>query len=156
MKTSSRTLIGFGIGLAVLVIITIILVLTVGQKTAPELSDNTPQGVLQRYLLAVQEKNYPVAYAYLNPHDFKNPGGPTQTYEDWLQSARNTRNHTWKAYLGQVTVNADTASIVLNIDVFRADGPLANPINSNSITFLLDRSSGKWLIISPTDLYWIY
>ncbi len=156
MKTSSRTLLGFGIAIAVLIIVTIILVLTLGQGNAPLLSENTPQGVVQRYLVAVQEKNYPAAYAYLVPQDPKNLNSPPQTYDNWLISVQNNTNTTWKASLGTVTTTGDSATVIVMIDVFRAGGPFSNPVNSHTTTFILRQSGLSWLIISPTDLYWLY
>ena len=156
MRTSSRTLIGFGIAIAVLIIGTIVMVLTLGKGHAPLLSENTPQGVVQRYLIAVQEKNYPGAYAYLVPQDPKNINNPPQTYDNWLISAQNNPNTTWKANLGTVNITGESATVIVTIDVFRAGGPFANPVNTNSITFILKQSGATWLIISPTDLYWLY
>ena len=160
MRTSSRTLLGFGIGIAVLIIVTIVLVLTLGKGHAPLLSENTPEGVVQRYLLAVQEKNYPAAYAYLVPLDPKNVNSPIhspiQTYDNWLISAQNNTNTTWKANLGAVNITGESATVIVMIDVFRAGGPFANPVNTNNITFILKQSGSTWLIISPTDLYWLY
>jgi hypothetical protein len=156
MKTSSRTLIGFGIAIAVLIIVTIILVLTLGKGKAPLLSENTPQGVVQRYLVAIQEKNYPAAYAYLSPQDPKNINTPAQTYDNWLISAQNNTSTTWKASLGTVTTTGDSATVIVMIDVFRAGGPFSNPVNSRNMTFILKQSGSTWLIISPTDLYWLY
>ena len=156
MKTSSRALLGFGIAVAVLIIGTLILVLTLGKGNSPLLSENTPQGVVQRYLLAVQEKNYPAAYAYLVPSDPQNINNPAQTYDNWLISAQNNTNTTWKANLGTVTVNGDSATVIVMVDVFRAGGPFANPVNTNNLTFILKQSGATWLIVSPTDLYWLY
>ncbi len=156
MRTSSRTLLGFGIAIVVLIIVTIVLVLTLGKGQSPLLSENTPEGVVQRYLLAVQEKNYPAAYAYLVPLDPKNINSPIQTYDNWLVSAQNNTNSTWKANLGAVNITGESATVIVMIDVFRAGGPFANPVNTHNITFILKRSGATWLIISPTDLYWLY
>jgi len=65
VKSSSRLLMGFGIGIIVLVIITVVLALSLGQKNAPLLSADTPEGAVQRFLLAVQSKDYTAAYNYL-------------------------------------------------------------------------------------------
>jgi hypothetical protein len=156
MKTSNRTLIGFGIAMATLVIATIVLVLTLGQSNAPLLAENRPEGIVQRYLLAIQDKNYPAAYLYLAPTDPKNINAPAQTYDNWLMSAQNSGNSTWKANLGQVNITGDTASVIVMIDVFRAVGPLGNPVSTNTMTFLLKQTGPDWLIISPVDLYWLY
>lgn len=67
MKTSSRMLIGFGSAIAVLIIVTVVLVLTLGQGSSATLPGDTPQGTIQRYLLAVQNKDYAEAYNFLAP-----------------------------------------------------------------------------------------
>jgi hypothetical protein len=156
MKTSNRTLVGFGIGIAALVIITIILVLTLGRSNPTLLPENTPQGVVQRYLQAVQEKNYQVAYNYLAPFDPKNSNGPVQSFDNWTMSNQNSNNSTWKAELVGVKFNGDSASVTVMIDIFSPGGPLANPVRTNTMTFILNKTASSWMIITPTDLYWLY
>ena len=156
MKSSNRTLVGFGIGIGALVTITIILVLTLGGGNPTILPENTPQGVVQRYLQAVQEKNYQIAYNYLAPADPKNPNGPFQSYDNWVMSTQNSNNSTWKANLSNVNINGDNATVEVMIDIFIPGGPLANPVRTNTLTFILNKRASNWLITSPTDLYWLY
>jgi hypothetical protein len=159
MKTSRRTLIGFGAGIAALVILTIILVLTLGQHKAPLLSEDTPAGAVQRYLLAVQARDYPAAFSYLAPQETALPvNGKTsfQTYDEWLMSTQNSGKSTWKATLGSVNITGSSASVEVMIDIFRTEGPLGNPISTNTLIFMLKNSGEKWLILSPADLYWLY
>lgn len=156
MRTSNRTLMGFGIGIGVLILTTIILVLTLGKGTANLLAENTPEGVVQRYLLAIQEEDYQAAYSYLIPHDPKSIDNPTMTYDEWLMNVRNNSNNTWKASLGAVKITGDSATVEVMIDVFRPGGPFANPVNTNNETFILKKTGPSWLITSPTYLYWLY
>jgi hypothetical protein len=156
MRTSSRTLLGFGIGLGILIVVTIILALTLGRGNSPLMAENTPQGIVQRYLLAVQEKNYSAAYNYLAPSDPKNVNGPIQSYDMWLQASQNSANSTWKANLGQVSISGETANVGITIEVLRPGGPFGNPVNTNNITFFLKKVGANWLIVSPADLYWLY
>jgi hypothetical protein len=156
MKTSSRTLIGFGIALGALILVCIVMVLTIGTKNAPLLDENTPSGVVQRYLIAVQNKNYQTAYNYLAPPVPSNIDYKVQTFEDWMMSAQNSGDQTWKANLGNVNITGDTANVIVMVDIFRANGPLANPVNTINVTFLLKKIDSNWQIILPTDLYWLY
>jgi hypothetical protein len=160
MKPSSRMLIGFGSAIAVLIVITVVLVLVLGQSGSPSLPENTPQGTVQRYLQAVQDKDYAKAYNYLAPQSTPTPDGikpiPPQTFEYFVMSAQNTANITWKANLGKVTQTGNTASVEIIVDVFRAQGPFGSPINSHNLTFFLQKNGANWLITAPTDLYWIY
>ena len=161
MRTSSRALIGFGAAIAVLVIVTIVLVLTLGKGNAALLSEKTPEGTVQRYLIAIQDQNYAAAYQYLSPQDLspqvpENIKEPVLTYDNWLTSVQQSANSTWKADLGKVTISGDTASVTITIDVFREEGRLGNPVNTHDMTFMLKKADTGWLIISPTDLYWLY
>lgn len=65
MKTSTRWLTGFGIGLAALIIVTLVLVFTVGQRNEPSFPANTPEGTVQRYLLAIQANDLEKAKTYI-------------------------------------------------------------------------------------------
>ena len=158
MKSSSRLLISFGIGIIALVIVTVVLVLTIGQGNTHLLPENTPEGVVQRYLLAIQESDYSKAYSYLAPQPTPTDyyKGSPQSFEYFVNSAQNAANTTWKANLGKVTVKDNTASVELTVDIFRSAGPLENPIHTNTIIFLLVKSGDNWLVTSPIDLYWIY
>jgi len=160
MNSSNRVLVGFGIGIAVLVIITIILVFTLGQKSAPLFSENTPEGTVQRYLQAIQDREYTKAYSYITPvptpTDYPKGYPPPQSFEYWMQSAQNSANTNWRATLGQTVISGDTATVGIKVEVFRSQGLFNNPIHSNAVTFSLKKVNNLWLITSPTELYWIY
>jgi hypothetical protein len=157
VKSSSRLLLGFGIGIAVLVIITVVLALALGQKNAPLMDSDTPEGVVQRFLLAVQSKDYPAAYNYLLPPDTTaDDKSPPRTFEWFSSSAQNVSNNTWKASLGKTSINGENASVEITLEVFVSGGPFGNPIRSQNIIFSLKKVGSAWLITSPTDMYWLY
>jgi hypothetical protein len=158
MKSSNRMLIGFAGGIIVLVIITIVLVFTLGQVKSPILPENTPQGVVQRYLQAVQNKDFAAAYSYLTPPS-GTPDitkGPPQTFDFYVSSAQGAVRNAWKASLGKVSETGDTASVEVDIEVFTSEGPFGNAIHTNNITFFMKKSGPNWLITAPLDLYWLY
>ncbi len=157
MKSSSRLLIGFGIGTLVLVIITVVLALALGQKNAPLLPDNSPEGTVQRFLLAVQAKDYTLAYTYLAPpteppDKFSAP----RSFADFSSSTQNLPNNPWKASLGKTSIQGDTATVEVTVEVFVAGGPFGNPIRSQNVNFSLQKVGNVWLIISPANLYWLF
>jgi hypothetical protein len=161
MKSSNRVLVGFGIGLVFLVIITIVLVYTLGQNKASLLPENTPEGVVQRYLQAIQNRQYMEAYGYLasipTPTPAEIPKAPPRpTFEDWVRSVENASNTTWKASLGMTVINGDTATVEVIIEVFSFRGPFENPVRSDNVLFSLQREDDIWLITSPTYVYWLY
>jgi hypothetical protein len=162
MRSSSRVLIGFGIALAVLVVVTIVLVFTLGQKNIPLLDESTPEGTVQRYLLAIQDQEYSKAYSYLSIPPSPSPNGapkpvyPATSYDFWLMSAQNAAKNTWKANLETTVVSGNTATVSLTVEVFRTRGLFENPVSTNTVTFSLQKEGTGWSITSPIDVYWVY
>jgi hypothetical protein len=154
MNSSNRWLIIFAIVIGILVIATVSLVLLIKGNEVTLLPEDTPQGIVQRYLIAVQEKDYPVAYNYL----YFDSSQKNQTYNDWLSMVMPQASNqvTWKASLGKTTQNGNNASVEVIIDTVRPGGPFGNPTSSQQILFQLSKIDGKWLIASPTYIYWIY
>ncbi len=160
MKPSSRILIAFGSAIAVLIIVTVVLVLTLGQGSSVSLPQNSPQGAIQRYLQAVQDKDYAKAYSLLTPPTTPTPDGgkpvPPQDFQYYVMSAQNAANNTWKANLGKVTETGNTATVDVSVEVFRPSGPFGNQVSTNNVTFFLKQAGNSWLITAPLDLYWLY
>jgi hypothetical protein len=154
VNASRKFLLGFGIVIVVVVAVAVTLAIVGGNQSPQLLDENTPEGTVQRYLLAVKDKDYPRAYSYLSP---QSEYLKTNPYEDWVRSLQNNRNNSsWKAGIVRSSVKENDATVEVSIDVFRADGALSNPVNSNTITFVMKKQSGKWMIDSPVDLYWLY
>ncbi len=154
MNSSRRWLIIFAVIIGVLVIATVSLVLFTKENIDTLLPEDSPQGTVQRYLIAIQDRDYPKAYTYL--HIKQSP--KNLTYSDWLNSMPiyQTSQSVWKATLGKTTQNGDNATVEVTIDAFRPSGPFGDSLRSQQITFQLTKIDGNWLITSPTYIYWIY
>jgi hypothetical protein len=155
MKSQNRLLIGFGIAIAILVFVAIALVLTVGQQKPAMLAEGTPEGTVQRYLVALQNKEFDKAYDFLSSEatsEFPKP----QTRDMWIQSAQGLQELAWKANLGKVSVTGDTARVEVNIQTFRAGGAFDNNSYSRNVTFFLKKQGQSWLITSPRETYILY
>jgi hypothetical protein len=146
-------LVVFGIAIAVLAVVALVLVLLTGENGGDLLDEASPEGTVQRYLMAIQQSDWQEAYAYISPESFPK----TDSYEEWLRSVPPASDQSiWKATLGSITRNGNTASVEVMIDTFRPSSPFENPVRSQEITFQLSQTSGKWLIVSPTFVYWVY
>jgi hypothetical protein len=138
---------------AVIAIITVALVLLTGNEQPDLLDEASPEGTVQRYLVAIQQNDWQLAYTYLSPESFPKDG----SYDEWLRSIPLPSDQSvWKATLGSVFINGDTANVEVSIDTFRPQGPFENPVLSQEIVFQLTRTDGKWSIISPPYVYWVY
>jgi hypothetical protein len=153
MNSSRRWLIIFAIIIGAVAVIAVSLVLFTQGKNVTLLAENTPQGTVQRYLIALQDKDYQKAYDYLS-HD--TPG--TITYNDWImQNGQMTTGQSgWRATLEQTTQNGNDATVNVTIDTSYPNGMMNNSVYSQQINFLLSKINNSWLIVSPTNIYWIY
>jgi|WetSurMetagenome_2_1015567.scaffolds.fasta_scaffold917275_1 hypothetical protein len=154
MKNSSRFLLGFGIFIVVVVAVAVIIALVGGNEQVKLLPEDSPEGTVQQFLMAVKAQDYPKAYGYLHPQSDQLK---ENSYDNWIRSAQSYRDSsTWKASIVKSTVRENDATVEVKVDVFRPEGPLANPVNTNRITFLLQKENAKWMINSPVDMYWLY
>ena len=155
MNSSRRWLFIFAIVIGVLVIATISLVLFTKGNNVTLLAEDSPQGTVQRYLIAIQEKDYQKAFSYLS----FSPADKITTFNDWILSIgmpQTSNQSTWKATLGTITQNGDSANVEVIIDTLRSGGLFGDSQFSQQINFLLMKTNNAWFISSPTYIYWIY
>ena len=151
MKSSSRLLLAFGVAIGVLVIVAVVLVLAIPRGGGPLLPEDTPEGTVQRYLLALEAEDYLKAYSYLSP-------APREKipYEPWREPLVTFGERPgWKATLGESVVRGDEATVKVKVDVFRPSGPFGNPVRTHDIAFFLKKEGAHWRITSPVDVRWI-
>ena len=134
--------------------VTISLVFLTGGKQVALLAEDTPQGVVQRYLMAIYQGDFQKAFGYL----YFDPSQKATTFEDWLGmvGVPPYNQSEWKANLGKSTQNSDHANVEIIIDTLHPGGPFGNSQYTQRIIFQLVKIQGNWLIISPTYIYWVY
>jgi len=154
MGSTRKILIVFGAVLAMLVIAVTALVFLVDAPAAELLPEDTPEGTVQRYLVAVHENRFEDAYAYLKFSSYER----VETFEEWMQFyvgwPEPTKQHTWKATLGEIYTEGSKSAVEVIIDTFRPGSIFENPINSQNFYFTLERLEGEWFINSPVYIYW--
>jgi len=118
----------------------------------PLLPEDTPEGTVQRFLLAVRDGDYLAAESYLSP-----------TIDDKIaydlrrdRLAGPDEGAGWKATLGKSVVRDDEATVDVMVDVFRPRGPFENSVSTYRITFFLKKEGTSWRITSPVNLRWLY
>ena len=154
MNSSRRWLFIFVIVIGVLVIATISLVLLTKGNKVTLLPEDLPQGTVQRYLIAIQEKDYQKAFGYLS----FSPTDKITTYNDWFMMVgpQASSQAVWKATLGKITLQSNNATVEVTIDTFRPGGLFGNSQYSQLIIFQLAKTTNSWFITSPTYVFWIY
>ena len=151
--SSRRWLFTFGLAIGILVIVAVALALTMGsQGEEPLLPEDTPEGTVQRFLLALRDEDYLAAESYLSP-----------TIDDKIAyDLRRDRltgrgeGSGWKATLGKSAVRNDEATVDVTVNVFRPRGPFENSVRTYRITFYLKKEVTSWKITSPANLWWLY
>ena len=153
MKSFNRLPLAFGIAIVVLTIVAVVLVLTMaGGEDVRLLPEDTPEGTVQRFLLAVEDEDYLKAYSYLSP-----PTSEDVPYESMRKRlARSGEKLGWKATLGKSLVMDAEATVDVVVNVFSPRGPFENPVRTHHITFFLKKTEASWSITSPVDLWWLY
>jgi hypothetical protein len=157
MRSSSRWLFAFGIAIVVLAAVAVVLVLTTtGNSSIDLLPEDTPEGTVQRYLLATEAGDYEKAYSYLSPSAVAREPYYS-SYEKWSQGFfQNQRQNTWRATLGKSVITDNRATVVVTIDVFRPDAPFVNLVNTYYYSFILQKEEAFWRIISPVYPLYFY
>ena len=154
MNSSRRWLFIFAIVIGVLVIATVSLVLLTKGNKVTLLPEDSPQGTVQRYLMAIQEKDYQKAFGYLS----FSPTDKITSFSDWLMMVgpQSSSQSVWRATLGTVTENENNATVEINIDTLHSGGLFGDSQFSQQINFLLIKKGNSWFITSPNYIYWIY
>jgi hypothetical protein len=152
VKPSSRWLLAFGVTIGVLVIVAVVLVLTMPTPETRLLPEDTPEGIVQRYFLALQAEDYVTAYSYLS-----SPPSEKIPYEDWRGPAVSSEEKPeWKVTLGKSAVTDNEATVDVVVDIFRPGGPFQNPVRTQHVTFFLNKEGTSWKISSPWDVWWLF
>ena len=151
MKSSNRFLLWFGIGLAALVVITVLLVAFSG-KNVTNYPENTPEGVVQRFLQAVQSGDYQKAYGYTRVVE----NGKNLTVQDLMPYVSRPSGYpanSWRATLGKTTTTGNTSIVDVIVDTLQPQGPFGNPVNTQTVTFNLTMIDGVWYITVRPPVY---
>ena len=153
MNSSSKWLVVFAGIIGALALIAVVLVLSTQGKNVTLLAADTPQGIVQRYLVALEDQDYQQAYAYLSP----NMSG-TISYNDWLTQNQNSpaTQTGWRATLGKTVQTGGYATVDVMIETSYPGGVMSSSQYNMPITFDLTETGNSWLITSPTYIYWIY
>ena len=145
-----KFLTGILIGIGVLIVIALALFFT-RKDTKQYTTDDTPEGVVYNYVLAVFNRDYEKAYGYLA--DLKNK----PTYEEFRKSFFNGNINPGNTGVdvGTVEINGDEA--VVNISVVYAPSDPFSSRSENTDRALLVKQNDTWKISAmPSYSFWDY
>jgi predicted lysophospholipase L1 biosynthesis ABC-type transport system permease subunit len=142
-----RFLIGILAAIGVLVVASVVVFLVRGNDQT-YLPDDTPEGVVHNFVLAIQQRDVERVYGYLADKDYK------PTYDEVRQALMIDRigDANNGVQIVSSNVNGDEAIVDVNI-IFAGGGPFQETY-SNSGTALLVKQSGVWKIESMSYPFW--
>ncbi len=153
MKGSNRSLIVMVAVVGLLAIVALVVGLVAAGKEKV-LSEDSPEGVVQGFLLAAQAGDYKKAYDYLGSKLKSNCA-----YEQFLEQRPGGKIEEMQATLAGTKTFDGQAEVKIVVTRFRTSGPFLAPFDSPSSsyteTYILVQEDGKWRFARmPWPLYW--
>jgi hypothetical protein len=144
-----RFLIGILVGIGILVILALALFFT-RQDNQEYVSDATPEGVVQNYILALYKDDYDKAYSYLAEADYK------PTYNEFRQAFFNHFLDPGSAGLeiGETEIVGEEAYVNVYL-IYSPSGPFSSGYR-NTETAHLERQGGEWKLLQMPYNFWLY
>jgi hypothetical protein len=144
-----RFLTGILIGIAVLVIVALTVFFS-RKDNLNYVADNTPEGVVQNYVVALHKRDFEKAYNYLADLDNK------PTLEQFHQSFLNHNVDPTNAGLevGKAEISGNSASVSLGI-IYSPGDPFSNSYRNAEYAQLV-RQNGDWKIKQMPYNFWAY
>lgn len=143
-----RSLLVIGLGIAALVAVAVIAVVLLGSRDATSFSADTPEGVVQRHLAAVDDEDYETAWSYLSAN--------VQSDLSVAEYRRMARDYGYygsqsrRVLFDRSEVDGDRARVWLTVEEYYGGGPFGGGDTYRSTREIaLVREGGEWRIDDP-------
>lgn len=145
-----RFLTGILVGIAVLVVVALA-VFFIRRDTQTYVAEDTPEGVVHNYVLAVLNGDYQKAYGYLADLEHK----PTyeQFRDAFIKGIVNPNNSA--VDIGDSEINTDTASVDVAL-IYNPSDPFSTGYRDVQRAILVKQGQAWKLSSMPTYYYWDY
>jgi hypothetical protein len=151
MKRTDKFFIGIIVGVILLVVVVFVYILSPSGDTY--IQDDSPEGVMHNYMLALQTKDYERAYSYLSPELLGYPKDANAFKKDVLEYRRFFE-------MDSVTISVDTGEIIGGswavVEVRESSFDERNIFDRGSririAEFRLQMEEGSWRIYDVDDI----
>ena len=143
-SASSRWLAAIASFSAVLIIVSVLIGIFVGNGSGDLLPADSPEGTVQRYLLALTEDDIASAYGYIST-DLKDEC----TLENFLQNTRYRREQDFTAALSKTTDTGSNTIVTVEITEPNSNSPFGQGRYSFSTSFTVTLEDAVWRISEP-------
>jgi hypothetical protein len=144
-----RFLIGILIGIVVLVVISLGLFFT--RKDSEEyIADDTPEGVVHNYVVAIHKRDYEKAYSYLADKENK------PTFENFRQAfiINAVSPNNVGLEIGTADIRGDDAIVSLST-IYNSSDPFSSGYRNTEVALLI-RQDGQWRLEQMPYNFWAY
>ena len=155
-----RFLLSILAGIAVLVLLSLILFFV--RQSEPAYSpEDTPQAVLQNYIIALAKDDYQRAFDYVagppgSTDPDQSPGLPDfEQFQQFFLVETNAQISNTGLQIGDVRFLADD-SATISVTVLRTNGSLFNSVSREPQQAQLVRENGEWKLIQGPYPFWSY
>jgi len=144
-----RFLIGILIGIVALVVISLGLFF-MRKDSEAYIADDTPEGVVHNYVVALHKMDYEKAYGYLSEKENK-PSFETfrQAFIVNMVSPRNVGLE-----IGSADIRSDAATVSLNT-IYNASDPFSGGYRNADVALLINQG-GQWKLEQMPYNFWAY
>lgn len=144
-----RFLTGILIGIAVLIVLALV-VFFVRKDNLTYVADNTPEGVVQNYVVALHKRDFDKAYAYLA--DLESKPTPEQFRQSFLNHTVDPANAGLE--IGKAEISGETATVSLGV-IFSPSDPFSSGYRNTEYAQLVQENSA-WKIKQMPYNFWAY
>ena len=147
-----KFLIGIVVGIVLLVIVALAAVMLRTPENEEYVADNTPEGVVHNYFLALQRKDFEKAYGYLS-NDLKSKPDLNQFTRQMDDASRSENTlQIRETRFGDVQTQVD-----VSITTYRPGGLFeGGSYTTEDTVFLRAAGDGKWKLLEFPYPYWGY
>jgi hypothetical protein len=144
-----RFLVGILVGIGVLVVVALALFFT-RQDKQEYVSEDTPEGVVHNYALAIYKEDYKKAYGYLAEMENK------PTYNEFRQAFFNqvANPDNVGLELGDTEIAGEEANVTVYL-INTPSGPFSSGYRSADLA-RLERQNGGWKLLQMPYNFWSY
>src|SRR3990172_5393618 len=146
-RGTDRLLVIMTAGIGLIVLAWLIALFVVNARQEVQFSQDSPEGVVQQYLKALEGGNWEEAYGFLA--DSVKDTNTRRSYEkrmpEHIEQSR-------RILLEKSEVTDGQARVIVSIATFQSSGPMSTSEYTQRIDFRLNQEGGQWKIISPTYL----
>ncbi len=143
--SSGRWLAGITAAVAALVVISLVVALTTGSDEVPLLDEDTPEGTVQRYFVALDAADYDAAYALLA--DEAREGCTLQEFRRQFSFDRFDGKDRSRVRLGSTRPAGDNVEVTVRVTRFYGEPPFNVSESTSTYRYLLSESDEGWRII---------